>query len=542
MAQNAIFGINSNLDTGGIIDNLIKLQAQPIGIIEAKRALEEAKLLGFRDLKDRLQNFKSVVNTLNTESRFLSTEGEFSNNNATDSNTVVDLTTSSSATSGTFSLTVNNLALETKLLSTGFAETSSEFTQGTFDITVGSTVTSITIDETNNTLDGLRLAINNSGANVQANFLNDGSDTNPVRLIVSGTQTGADNAVSVSLTTNLFGVGNQTLVLFEETQAAKDASFTLDGVAVTKSSNTVTDVITGTTLELKSAGSGTITLGPDLDAIKEKIQNYVDGFNELMLHLNNELALQSDTGETGVLFANFAVQNLQQSLRETISNQVVGVTGDFTYLSQIGIRTQSDGTLAIDDGDLSTALASNIENITQLFSSSGRTTNAAVTFVGFTDDTEPGGYTVQVSGGVPQLATSGSTTFVDAVGSGNFYSGAEGTDSEDLNFRIGDLTDGDFGTITLSIGVAQITNRILAKLTDASLGGPIEAEIDSATDLITDYDETILDLEERLVLFEENTRERFTNLEVVLGKLNSQRDSFNSSIAGITALFTNQNR
>ena len=82
MAQNAIFGINSNLDTGGIIDNLIKLQRQPIDIVEAKRALEDAKLLSFRDLKDRLKNFKSVVNTLNTESRFLTTTGVFSNKNS----------------------------------------------------------------------------------------------------------------------------------------------------------------------------------------------------------------------------------------------------------------------------------------------------------------------------------------------------------------------------------------------------------------------------------------------------------------------------
>jgi flagellar capping protein FliD len=85
--------------------------------------------------------------------------------------------------------------------------------------------------------------------------------------------------------------------------------------------------------------------------------------------------------------------------------------------------------------------------------------------------------------------------------------------------------------------VAQITNRILANLTDASLQGPLEAEIDSATETIKDFDETIIQLEERVVLFEENLRERFTNLEVVLGRLNSQRDAFDQSIAGTQALF-----
>jgi flagellar hook-associated protein 2 len=537
VAQNAIFGINSNLDTGGIIDNLIKLQRQPIDIVEAKRALEDAKLLSFQDLKDRLQNFKSVVNTLNTEARFLTTTGVFSNNNSNDNNDVASLTTSSSATSGTFSLVVNNLARETKLISSGFAETSSAIGNGTIAITVGSTVTEITIDDSNSSLDGIRLAINNSGANVQANFINDGSTTNPVKLVISGKQTGIENAVSISASNTLFGFGQNSPISFTETQAAQNASFDLDGVAVSKASNVVTDVISGTTLTLESAGSGIITLSPDEEAIKEKVQNYVDGYNELILHLNSELALTESTGETGVLFANFTVQNLQQTLRETLSGEIVGIDGSFNFLSQIGVRTQTDGTISIDDGALSTAIASDIGNVTQLFSGSGRSSDSSITVVGFTDNTEPGGYQVRVSGGVVQLATSGTSTFVDAVGNGNFFAGASGTDAEGLNFRVGNLADGDYGTLTLSVGVAQITNRVLARLTDASLEGPLEAEIDSATNSITDFDETIADLEERLVLFDSNIRNRFTNLEVVLGRLNSQKNAFESSIDGIKSLF-----
>ncbi|MEC9423081.1 MAG: flagellar filament capping protein FliD [Nitrospinota bacterium] len=538
MAQNAIFGINSNLDTGGIIDNLITLQRQPITIVEAKRALEEAKLLSFQDLKNRLQNFKSVVNTLNTESRFLSTIGTFSNNNSTDTNKVATLATTSSATSGTFSLVVNNLARETKLVSSGFESTSSTVDKGILKLTVGGSTTKITIDESNNTLEGLRLAINNSGTNIQATFLNDGSATKPVKLVVSATKTGVENAASATLTHSLFGAGTFHPITFTEAQTAQDASFILDGVAVTKANNTVSDVISGTTLQLESAGSGIITLSPDEDAIKEKIQNYVDGFNEIMQHLSKELALTESTGETGVLFANFTVQNLQQTLREIITDKVIGVNGDFEYLSQIGIRTQSDGTLTINDGDLSTAIASSIENVTQLFSSAGTATNQAVTFVGFTSKTEPGTYNVRVSNGIPQLAASGTTTFIDAVGNGNFFAGAAGSTSEGLNFRIGNLSDGNYGTLTLSVGVAQITNRVIARLTDASLQGPLEAEIDSSKESLLEFDQTVTELEERLVLFESNLRDRFTNLEVVLGKLNSQRDAFDSSIKGIQALFS----
>ena len=541
MAQTAIFGINSNLDTGGIIDNLIKLQRSPITIVEAKRALEDAKLLSFQDLRDRLQTFKGIVNTLNTESRFLSTKGDFSNNNASDTNDVVSLSTNSQAASGTFSLTVNNLARETKLVSGGFDSVTSSITKGTMNIGVGENSISITIDDSNNTLDGLRLAINNSGLDVKASFINDGSSSNPVRLAVSGTKSGEDNDVTIGVSNFLIGAGTSNLVDFTETQSAQNSNFVLDGVAITKSGNVVSDVIEGAVVTLESAGSGTVTLSSDGDAIKDKVQAYIDGYNELTLHLTSELALESETGETGVLFANFTVQNLQQKLRETISGEVSGVTGDFNYLSQIGIRTLSDGTLSLDDGEFNDAMAEDVGNVSQLFSSSSIATSSAVTFVGFTNDTQPGGYDIRVENGVPQLAASGSTTFTDAVGSGNFFAGAEGTDAEGLNFRIASLSDGDYGTLTLSIGVAQITNRILANLTDASLQGPLEAEIDSATETIKDFDETIIQMEERVVLFEENLRERFTNLEVILGRLNSQRDAFDQSISGIKALFSGGN-
>ena len=282
VAQNSIFGINSNLDTGGIIDNLVTLQRQPITIVQAKRALEEAKLLSFQDLKNRLQSFKSVVNTLNTESRFLSTNGTFSNNSSTDTNKVATLATTSSATSGTYSLVVNNLARETKLLSSGFESTASTVETGLLTLKVGSTTTKITIDNSNNTLEGIRLAINNSGANIHANFLNDGSASAPVKLVISASKTGVDNAISVSLASQLFGAGQQHAMTFTEAQTAQNASFVIDGVAVTKANNTVTDVISGATLQLESAGSGIVTVSPDEDAIKEKIQNYVDGFNEIM--------------------------------------------------------------------------------------------------------------------------------------------------------------------------------------------------------------------------------------------------------------------
>jgi flagellar hook-associated protein 2 len=366
MAEALISGINSNLDTADIVNKLVQLQRRPIDVLEAKADLEAEKLLTFQDLQSRLQTFKSLATSLNSEAKFLSTQGTFSNSNASDNNQVVGIDTTSLAASGTFSLTVNSLARESKLVSEGFSSIADTVPQGFLEITVGETTTQININSTNNTLDGLRLAINNSGANINASFLNDGSSANATRLLVAGTQTGAANSVSVSIKQALIGGGTQEVLSFTETQSAQDASLTLDGIAITKSNNTVTDVISGATLNLQSAGSGTITLSSDPVAVKEKITSFIDGYNELIAFVDEQQFLDPDTLQTGLLFGNFTVQNLQATLRNTMSSQVQGISGTFNSLSQIGIRTQVDGSLLINDADLTQALSTDIVNVAQI--------------------------------------------------------------------------------------------------------------------------------------------------------------------------------
>ena len=134
MAQNAIYGLNSNMDTQDIINKMVSLEARSMDMVEAKKNIEEQKLASFQELKNRLQTFKSVVTTLNTESRFIVNKSVFSNNSFSDSNKVVDITTTSSASSGTYSLIVDNLATEHKLVTNGYAETTSAIASGSITI------------------------------------------------------------------------------------------------------------------------------------------------------------------------------------------------------------------------------------------------------------------------------------------------------------------------------------------------------------------------------------------------------------------------
>ena len=306
MAQNAVYGINSNLDTQDIINKMVSLEARSMDLVEAKKQIEQQKLASFQELKTKLQTFKSVVTKLNTESRFIVNKSVFSNNSHSDSNKVVDITTTSSASSGTYSLIVNNLATESKLITSGYEKTTTPIASGTVTIVIGSASSTVTIDSTNNSLDGLRLAVNNLGLDIKASFLNDGDSSKPYRLLISGTQTGSSGAVTMS--TNITS-GSVTMG-FETTQRAQNASLSLDGVSIAKSSNTVTDVINGAALKLQAAGSGTISLSTDTDAITNKVSDFIDEYNELSIFLKEQLGLDPESGETGVLFGNFAVQHL----------------------------------------------------------------------------------------------------------------------------------------------------------------------------------------------------------------------------------------
>lgn len=538
MAEAAIFGINSGLDTAGIIANLVSLRRRATDITVAKLDIEAQKLASFQELKSRLQTFKSVVSGLTQESKFLSITGGFSDNNASSTASVVDISTTSTAASGSFSLTVLALATSAKVISQGVGSLSEAIQTGTLEVKVGGKSTFINIDSSNNTIEGLKLAINNSGAAVTASFLNDGSSENPFRLTISGDNTGVANTVSIQLVKKLIGTGPISTFLFSATQTAQDAIIEVDGIAITKSRNTITDVIAGTTLSLKAAGSGTVTLQSSIVGIKDKVSKFVDGYNDLMTFLNRQLFLDADTTLTGVLFGNFTVQNLQQTIRGLVSSPVIGVSGQFQFLSQIGVKTSSDGLLELDSEALSDAISEDTLSVARLFSTQQSTTSSSVTIIGFTELTNPGVFDVRVSGGVPQLSVRGRNEFTDATGSGNFFAGAEGTPAEGLNFRLATTVNNkSFGTITLSLGIAEALSRVIVNLTDSSRKGPLVAEVDTITKTINEFDETITDQEGRLAQFEAELKSKFVNLEVVLGRLNSQRDAFNSSIAGLTSLF-----
>jgi len=190
---------------------------------------------------------------------------------------------------------------------------------------------------------------------------------------------------------------------------------------------------------------------------------------------------------------------------------------------------------------LDQALTTDLDSVVSLFTSSGTASDANVTFVGFTDNTVAGTYDVQVVGGVPQLSPSGAGTFVDAVDNGAFFTGAFGTDAEGLSFSMDASVDASYGTITLSLGVIPQLKQHLSILLDSSQQGPLTSELDSLTKSIDDLNDTLLRMDDRLELFEKKIRQEFINLEIILGRLDAQRNAFQQALQNLSSFFDRQN-
>ncbi len=543
MPITSIFGIRSGFDTASLVEKLIALQARPMDLKLAQLQAKETKLEAFQSLRTKLQTFQSVLSTMNTVNRFTIHTADFSVTAGTGN--VLNVAASSSASPGTFDITVNALAQETTLLSdTGFTNATDVVPSGNpgtyfVEVVVGGTITQVGIAVTA-TVQDIVDAINNSGADVTASIIDDGGAVDPLKIVVQGNQAGTANAVTARMF-RMVGAAEVDELTFTAVQAAADASVTVDGITFTRTSNTINDIIPGVTLNLESLGSGTLTIATDNAAIAGNIQDFVDAFNELIAFIDEQTEFNSETFRTGTLFGNSAVQSLETSLRRIATGQVTGISGNFEFLSQIGITTQDDGTLFLDEVKLDEALTSDLDNVVALFTSSGSATDANVTFVGFTDNTVAGTYDVQVVGGVPQLSPSGAGTFVDAVNNGAFFTGAPGTEAEGLSFSMASLVDGSYGTLTLSLGVIPRLNQEISILLDSSQKGPLTSELDSLTESIDDLNETLLRMDDRLELFEKNIRRQFINLEIILGKLDAQRSAFQQSLQNLSSFFDRQN-
>lgn len=479
---------STGLDVNSIVSQLMTVERQPIKKLDVREAGYQAKLTAYGSVKGAVSSFQTALQGLNSASRFQSLKATSSDT------TIFSASAASTAAAGTYSLEVTSLAQAQKLVAAG--QTSSTATIGsgaaatvTFDFgtisggtfnsgtgtytgatftSTGTGTKSITIDSTNNSLQGIRDAINAAKMGVTATIVNDGSGT-PYRLALSSDNNGTSNSMKITVAgdatvSSLLAhdpAGTQNL---SETVTAQNANFKVNGVSVSKTSNTVSDVIQGITLNLSkvTTSPATLTIARDTASISSSISGFVKAYNDLAGTLKNLSAYDAASKTGAILQGDSTVRSLQAQLRSMLSTAVTGTSGALTTLSDVGVSFQKDGTLALNQTKLDSAIANNFSDIAGLFASVGKASDSLVGFSSAASSTKAGNYAVNVT----QIATRGNMAGALAVGT---------TTINASNNALSVIINGISASLTLSSGT----------YTAATLATEVQSKINSASALST---------------------------------------------------------
>ena len=421
----------SALNVPMLVSQLMATEQYPITALQNVTTSYQAKLTAFGQVQSAVSTFQSALSSLTSASSFQAI-------NATASDpTVLSATALTSASPGSYSLTVANLAQSQSLVAAGqtslsapigtgasttlsfdFGTITGTATNGTYGTgttftSAGGAIKTVTINSSNNSLQGIRDAINAANIGVTASIINDGSSA-PYRLVLTSSNTGAANSMKISVSGDAsvssllsYDPTSTTGQNLNQTLAALNANLAVNGLAVSKASNTISDIIPGVTVNLSkpSATPVTLTVSPDTATVTKNVNSFVTAYNALKTTLTTMTAYDPSTRTAAILQGNLAILNIQSDLNGLLNTPAAGA-GTITNLAQIGVTFQSDGTLAVNNSMLASTLQSNFNNVAGLFAATGSATDNLITYSTQTSSTQPGTYPVNIT----QLATQGNET------------------------------------------------------------------------------------------------------------------------------------
>lgn len=492
-------GIGSNLDINGIVSKLMQAESQPLLALARKEASYQAKLSAFGTLSGALGSFQSALNKLNDQSTF-----QAMNAKASDTD-VLTATASTKAAASSYNVNVTQLAQAQSIATAGQASTSATIGTGTAvtltfqfgtisggklengvyvdDLTappgeVSPTFTqdpdtssgTVTIDSTNNSLQGIRDAINNADLGVTASIVSDGS-ANPYRLVLTSNETGETSSMKITVdgadpdkTTlnSLFGYDPAGTQNMTQTAAAQNAELTVNGIAVTSKTNTIEEAIENVSMTVTDVGTSTLSVTQNTANVQAGVTAMVKAYNDLNATIKKLTTYNEDPSLSGPLIGDSSVRNIEAQLRKLLSSALTGGNGDLKTLSQAGISISKEGVMSLDSAKLSDAMNKNMTDVMALFSSVGTTSDSLVNFVSSSSTSTQGSYDLYIS----QLATQG--TLVGAQD----LSGGITIDDSNKNLTV--TVDGTTASVTLVTSGTPYTADEIAAQVQSAINGASE--------------------------------------------------------------------
>ena len=389
----SISGLVSGLKTDDIVAKVMERARAPLARLQNQKALNQQRLVAWQDINMRILGLK-------IKAEGIADAADFRAASATSSElTIVNATATTDATPGAYYLKVTSRAQAHQVTSQAGAFTSVNDLVGTGTVHFGlanGTSFDVTLDSSNNTLSGLRDEINKAYKGVQATIINAGtSETPDYRLLLASTQSGTGNEMSVIDTSGLSGGTSPTFNLGSPVQAAADATIELGQgagkITVTKSTNTISDLIPGVTLNLLSADETKtvrIDVARDTSSVNKAIQDFVVQYNDLADTMRQQGNYDTETGGTPPLFGDYLLQTVHADLVSTLTNPVSGLPKGFNAIASLGITQDTTGHLQISDSQLSAALTNHMDDVAKIFGSGIESGSAYVSYLASTAETK----------------------------------------------------------------------------------------------------------------------------------------------------------
>ena len=385
MATISSAGIGSGLDVQSIVSQLVAIERRPLAQLQTQGSQLSSRISTWGTIRSQLSSLQDAARALSTTTNWNARTFTSSNTTALSGGA------SSAAAVGSYSIEVSALAQQQVIrTSSGLASDTAIGQSGTLEITTGTwsgttftpSGSSVTLSVSGaETLSDIARNINNLNAGVTATVVRSGGQDN---LILRGTETGAaqgfqvrafDDGAPQNEITSGSGLGalaysSQAGSFFGMTmsQAAQNASATIEGISVTSPNNTLADTVSGLTLQLSATTTSpvTVTVAEDLSDARGRIQRFVDAFNTLVTSLAQFTRFDQATQTAGPLQGDSTAVGMLNTLR-----RMVGSTGPdnnmFSRMSDVGLELQRNGTLSINNSRLGAALE-NMNELREFFS------------------------------------------------------------------------------------------------------------------------------------------------------------------------------
>ncbi len=411
----SVGGLGSNLPVDDLITRLMAIERQPLQKLQKQELTLNAKIASLGQVKGALSSFQTTVKSLTDPAKFSSI-----NITSSDATVASASTTSNKVSPSSYGLEVTQLAQAQRLVTkTGFASTSTAIGGGSLTFSFGEQNGSAFVDNPNKssrtvsippnaTLATIRDSINKANIGVSANIVNDGINGN--RLVYSVADTGVQNGLKITAAGDNGALSSLTYdpaagasANMTQLQAATNAKLTLDGIAIEKASNTISDAIEGVSFSLSKVGSSRVTITQSSGDAKKNIESFVKAYNDLNKTLDDVSAIGKDApkpGEqrpTSPLSNEFVIRSIKTSLRTSFNTVATGLTGAVKLPSDVGISFDRSGKLTLDSTKLEKALKDDPQAVASLFGATAQPTDKQISFLGSTNQTTVGSYDVKIS-------------------------------------------------------------------------------------------------------------------------------------------------